>query len=57
MAKTHYIDYGYFQGNRTINVPQWDIPSMCSSNDRSRVECVCNGTLHYGQYYRLDTAD
>lgn len=46
MAREQYVDYGYKQKNRSIEVPTWDQISLCGDTPRS--SCKCPGTIHYG---------
>jgi len=48
MARQQYIDYGYEEKNRTVQVPVWDEIWWCGETFGAEVECGCEGTLHYG---------
>lgn len=52
LAREHYIDYGYKETNRGIEVPSWDEIWYGGQSDYyDHSEISCDGTIHMGYTY------
>jgi hypothetical protein len=52
LAKEHYVDYGYKETSRSIDVPDWDEIWLGGySDDWNDAEISCEGIIHLGYSY------